>query len=393
MNTRPALTLAVAILLLTTAAEAKRVLFYEVGTGGDYTIESGYSDFAKELKNKGYDVASITKGELTKESLENYDMLIIPNMGKTLSTAEVSAIIEFVLQKGRAIYLAGAGPSANQITIPFGVTIDEGVLIDPTDQIPALNDRNSFTIDRFGEYPGMSTIRQGVTKIGFYQGSGIKVSGSARIIAQGNSDTYSDTGSFASGSYPPVAAAAIFGNGLVFMTSDADFLTNKYIGDYNNKRFGLNIIDWLSISESAQPGNSTQELQYIIAEKKLEIARLESQVKQLGDEKNSLLQQNSMLSRQLADTQQQVLDIQSGMIGPLSKTNWAIVALGVCVLFAAIIISKKKQVTPIATTAPVKDEDILNELGYELDKADKGKTSAAASAKKDLDSELDNIKL
>jgi LPXTG-motif cell wall-anchored protein len=46
----------------------------------------------------------------------------------------------------------------------------------------------------------------------------------------------------------------------------------------------------------------------------------------------------------------------------LDRNNWAIIVLGVCILMAAIFYSKKK-----STDVKIKDEDILNELGYELE--------------------------
>ena len=390
--TRNILLLIITVILLSANASATgKILFYEVGAPGEYTIEGGYSKFAEELKNKGYEVASITRGDLTKSALEPYSILVLPGLGKSLSTDEISAIIEFV-QKGRGLYLDGGGTTANQLTPLFGVTLDSGMLIDTTDQIPNMNDRNSFTLDRFNDQEGMSTLRYGVTKIGFYRGSGFKItSDKAKIIAQGNSDTYSDTGSFAPGSYPPIAVASLYSDGLVFITDDADPLTNKYLNDYNNKRFGLNIIEWLGLAGSGAVGNSTQELQMIVAELKLDRARLDLQVKQLTEEKNALMQQNSMLSGQVTDAQQQLADLQSGMIGPFNRMNWAIIVLGVCIFLAAIILSKRKGVATTAKTT-VRDEEILSELGYELESGGREKPQPKLN-EKDLESELDNIKL
>jgi hypothetical protein len=369
MNRKVLCVLVISIYLLATVAAAKRILFYEVGTGADYTIEAGYGKFAEELRKKNYEVASIEKGELTKDKLENYDILVIADINKQLTTGEISAIIWFVLQKGRGLLINGGGQGrANQLTIPFGVTVDNGMLIDTSDQIPSLRDRNSFTLDRFVDSPITSSLRQGVSKIGFYKDSGLILSGSAKCIVTGNGDTYSDTGSFAAGSEPCVAAASVFGGGLVFTMSDSDMLNDKYLTDYNNRNFGLNIIDWLGITtENISSENSTQELLIQIKEMRLENSRMQQQIKQLNEEKAELASRYTQANMQVTELQQQVASQESEMIGPFSRSNWAIIVLGVCILLAAIVYSKRR-----STEVKIKDEDILSELGYELDSAQGG---------------------
>ncbi len=362
MDKRVLTALVFSALLLAGNASAERILFYEVGTASGYTIETGYSQFTDDLRSR-YEVASIEKGELTKDKLENYDVLVVQELNKQLSTSEISSIIWFVLQEGKGLLINGGGERANQLTIPFGVTVDSGTLIDTSDQIPALNDRNSFTVDRFEDHSTMRTLRQGVSKVGFYKGSGLILSGNTRCIVKGNSDTYSDTGSFAAGSQPCVAAASQFGGGLVFVLSDADMLSDKYLADYNNRNFGMNIVEWLSIStQNFSTENSTQELQLLIKELRLQNLRLEQEAQQLTDEKKELTARYTEASLQVSQLQQELLDIKGAMIGPFSRTDWAIILLGACILIAAIVYSKKK-----GGETKLKDDDILNELGYELE--------------------------
>jgi hypothetical protein len=376
MNRRKFCSLAVlAVYLMACGASAKRILFYEVG-GGGYAIEGEYSKFADELKKK-YEVASIEKGEITKEKLENYDILIMQDLRKPLTTGEISAIIWFVLQKGRGLFINGGGQGqANQLTIPFGVTVDNGLLIDTSDMIPGLNDRNSFTINRFMTTNLGNTLQQGVSKTGFYKDGGLFLSGSATCIAAGNADTYSDTGSFAAGSEPCIAAASMFGGGLVFTMSDPDMLSNKYINDYNNKNLGTNVVDWLSIStENVSMENNTQELLIQIKEMRLENMRMTQQVKQLTEDKADLASRFSQANDQVAELQTKLEELEGGMIGPFNRQNWAIIVLGVLILLAAIIFSKKR-----GTEVKIKDEDILSELGYELDSAQGGGAPPAGGA-------------
>ena len=366
MNLKRHITLVLVVYLLMADVSAKKILFYEIGSS-QYNIEREYSKFANELRKRNYEVASIEKGELTKDKLQNYDILVVQDLNKQLTTEEISAIIWFVLQKGNGLFINGGGQErANQLSIPFGVTVDNGLLIDTSDQIPTLNDRNSFTVDRFIEHPGMVTLQQGVSKIGFYKGAGLVLSSNSNCISTGSSNTYSDTGSFAAGSQPCVIAASQFGNGLVVTASDPDMLSNKYIEDYNNKNMGLNIIDWLGISTDNLPAaNNSADTQLQIKEMKLQLARLNFTADQLAKDKANLLGQYGDLSSQYADVQTELANTKEGLIGPFSRSNWAIIILGVCIMVAAVVFSQRK---PSQAGVKLKDEDILNELGYELDK-------------------------
>lgn len=371
MRIKPFLTVLLVVYLLVSSAAAKRVLFYEISTAPAYTIEGDYGRFAEELRKRGYEVASIEKGELTKDKLENYDILIMQDLNKQLTTQEISAIIWFVLQKGRGLFINGGGQGrANQLTIPFGVTVDNGLLIDTNNPIPGINNRNSFTVDTFVDQTGMGTLRQGVAKVGFYKDAGLLLSGNSKCIATASSYAYSDTGSFAAGSEPCTTAASLWGSGLVLILSDSDMLRNpsptaKYIDDYNNRNFGVNIVDWLGIAtENMTFENSTGDLQLQIKEMKLKNLRYENQIATLTGEKMDLANRYSEVSADLAQAQGELADMKEGMIGPLSKGNWAIVSFGVCIVVASVVISQRKP-----AEAKIKDEDILSELGYELENA------------------------
>ena len=78
-----------------TELRPSRILFYEVGTSDKFKIERDYSEFAQVLRDRGHTVASITRGELSKDALQNYDILVIQELGKPLSTEEISSIIWF----------------------------------------------------------------------------------------------------------------------------------------------------------------------------------------------------------------------------------------------------------------------------------------------------------
>ncbi|MDD5112037.1 MAG: hypothetical protein PHG85_05790 [Candidatus Altiarchaeota archaeon] len=348
------------LLLISGGVSAKRILFYEVGSGGDYMIEGGYSKFKQELQSRGHDVASITQaGSLTKDKLQGYDVLIIQDLRTQFTIEDISSILWFVMQKGSGLFINGGDPnSANKLTIPFGTTMDTAILKDITTPIPGDTNNYDFLVNNFPAEDEFRVLHQGVIKIGFYQGSGIFLSGNARCISSGDGDTFSETGSFASGSRPCISSAALFGNGLVFVHTDPDFLTDRNIGNFDNKAFGMDIIDWLSMSrEMTPPGNTTQEIAVIIGSLNLENKRLEAQVDQLSKEKSYLETTLNDITNQLTDATDKILKMESERIGPLTKTNWTILIFGLCILGAAFMLSKRKE---------KKIHEEASELGYEL---------------------------
>ena len=353
---------ALIVSFLVSTASAKKILFYDVGAGS-YSSTSGYSKFRSYLISNGHDISSLSKDILTRDKLKDYDILIMPNLGGSLKTEEMSAILWFVMQKGGGLFIVGGNPTGiNQLSILFGITVDNAFLIDTTDPIPNDKKNNDFIVDRFYEYPTMRSIIQGITSIGFYQGYGLSVTGNVNIIATGDVDTYSETQSFTSGSQPPVAAALLFGNGLVFVITDTDFLSDSHIDDeFNNRQFGLNIVEWLGISSGLkQAGNTTQELQVIIGDLKLENEKYKRQAEQLTTEKENLISQNNQMSAELLETKSELEKMKSERIGPFTKTNWAIIIFGICIVIVALIVSKRKKAIP-------KSEETLAELGYELE--------------------------
>jgi hypothetical protein len=355
------LTLACILAFSVGGVSAKRILFYEVGTSPDYMIENGYSHFKQDLQDRGNDVASITQaGTLTKEKLDVYDVLVLPGFGASLSTEDISAILWFVMQKGSRLWIIGGIPDAtNKLAIPFGTTMDTANLKDMIMPIPGDINNYDFLINTFPaqDDPSVRVMVQGVNRLGFYQGSGLFVSGNAHCIASGDSNTFSETGSFPSGSKPCVASAVQFGNGLVVILSDPDLLTDKNIDSFDNKLFGLNIMDWLTMSTELPAGGDIGNITIIIGSLNLENQRLKAEVDKLTKERDYLTGAVSDLNTQLSDVNDQLLAMQTERIGPLSKTNWIIVFVGLCILAAAIILSRRKEKKPPAEAT---------ELGYEL---------------------------
>ncbi len=364
------LILLIFLLIFSVSVSAKKVLFYEKSVSGDYRIGSGYSNFKNKLEMEGYEVTRIT-GELTDEKLSEYDVLVIPNLGSDLNSNELATIFKFVMLDGKGLFVCGGTANTKTITIPFGMRIDDTmdcILEDEKHPIrdastgQDLTDKKNFVINTFGKDPMVRTIRQGVNQLGFFGGPGIYLSGNAKPVAMGSRSACSPGGSFLPGDMPPVAALALVGNGQVFLLTDPDMLSNTYIDQsryrYDNLRFGVNIIDWLSISASIPANTSRKELEVTLGQLEIENKYLNERIADLTDKNKQLNAQLSHAEKRIEEYEKKIERYEGERIFGFSYTVWAIVLLAIAIIVMAIVVSRK------AKKREKKRE--ISELGYEF---------------------------
>ena len=299
-------------LMISTIAIKQKVLFYE-GQAGGYSISSGYSYFANELTDGRYEIRS-TKEEITQDLLKDYDVLVIQNLGKKLSDDEITTVMYwFVGEQGKGLFISGGEPAGvNPLSLIAGIQMDSGTLVDETHLVPGANNNQYFAIHEFYTQIMARTTISSVYKLGFYGGHGLQVFGdNSVVIAGGDDDTYHLGKIVTIGSRPSVAAAAIIGNGPVFVTSDTDILANSYVnGDaygnkYDNMRFGENIIDWLSTGVSPIEKNNVT-LTIMLANQAVlnltkENEKFEKNIKSKTDQIDALMGENLRLSSELEE--------------------------------------------------------------------------------------------
>ncbi|ODS41894.1 MAG: hypothetical protein MSIBF_00585 [Candidatus Altiarchaeales archaeon IMC4] len=341
-----------AILVLTSGCvnaqeggERGKILFYEIGSSADYGSSTGYSEFADQLKKRGYNIAALVGGEITGEKLQYYDVLIIPNMNASLTPDEMATVLSFVIRDGKGVFITVGSPSAtNQLTILFGIRVDSsGKLIDVENQLIGDDSKYHFAITRFSDDPTIRTIRQGINQLGFYGGSGLYLTGNAKFAAAASRSTYSTTGTFPLGSIPPVVAASRLGDGSIFVGSDPDMFKNENIERYDNMRFATNVIEWLEptccIPENKTPNDMVRELT-------IEKNRLNRENEILDAEKTMLQEPVNALDDQIGKLDEGVDTCHGAMqynyvaIGAICAS---IIIFGICVLLAAIIYSSRKK--------------------------------------------------
>jgi len=241
-------------------------------------IDAGLADFATELRNNGYQVDRVTDGPLTYDKLKDYDVFVLPNgfVGKhsfdegvkLLTDDEIKAIKKFVTEGG-GLFLFGCGWSwvdythlsiekapVNQIGKELGIKLNDDIIYDSTNRYPGCSEGCPIFHRPFIKE---HSITEDVYKITNCEGlpSSLTISDpSVNIIISGDEDSYMGYRGkyYNKGEKPPFIAVAEYGKGKIVFAGHEGFLSSadenndgiKNLYEYDNKRLGLNIIDWLA---------------------------------------------------------------------------------------------------------------------------------------------------
>jgi hypothetical protein len=199
-----------------------------VDTGhGEYATTSSCSALFNHLAGLGY-TATNFNGTITAAALAGYDVLMIgtprANSGMSFAPTEITAIVDFV-NNGGGLLISGDyynppyndNVKANSVATNFGITYnqDGGSPVWPN-------------ITAFSSHP----VNAGIVSTGYYGWCTSILSGAAVSIAD-----VSGTG---------CAEAVDYGAGHVLSFHDWNFMSDSYVGDYQNLDWLTNGFDWLS---------------------------------------------------------------------------------------------------------------------------------------------------
>ena len=230
-----------------------KILFYSryVERGKGCRIEDtggkGYSIFGDKLVKKHGCKINSCYDEITKKTLENYEILVIakPSNSRFSKNKEIPVITDFV-QNGGGLFLLHDEPgdygnktNLNDLSREFGITFDEGLIGDCKDFKSGWLTRP--IIHEFENHP----ITKGVKKI-WYWGCGVTgETPTAKVCEMGITKNKA------------VIAATEYGSGRVVCIGSPWLFCNdeRYYSPYYYDEFqlGLNIISWLGKESSPMP--------------------------------------------------------------------------------------------------------------------------------------------
>ncbi|MCX7571218.1 hypothetical protein OS242_14800 [Tumebacillus sp. DT12] len=186
----------------TAQAVGKTILFdnSKCNTCGnaDWVINGAYSDWARDLRNAGYNVIE-NKSTITSTLLSSVDVLVLPEPNTNFSSTEKSAINDFVINKGKGLYVIADHANSDRNS-------------DGWDSVEIFNGYTlgnySSTSEWVGKYFGFRVnendkfqdpvtdirshaITSGVTAVGVYNGATFKITNStyAKGVAYVSGDT------------------------------------------------------------------------------------------------------------------------------------------------------------------------------------------------------------
>jgi ABC-type uncharacterized transport system involved in gliding motility auxiliary subunit len=229
-----------------------------------------FSIFASRLASKGYTIENLALTQ-TNSIPQNTDVLVIASPQVALLPGEVELIQEYLERGGDLLWLADTEQTQDSMELisdQLNIEFLPGVIVDPNAQLLGLN-RVDFAL--VADYP-RHPITQGVDSLSLFpQAQALEFNGEGDAWQQSSfllsSETsWNETGDMAGDLFNgdndaetrgphkigiTLAASHESEQGSKFdqriaIVGDADFLSNRYLGNGSNLEIGLNLINWLS---------------------------------------------------------------------------------------------------------------------------------------------------
>jgi uncharacterized membrane protein len=223
---------------------------------------SGYFGFACELGNLGYQVRK-TEGMLSNE-LASSNVLVVAFPQKEFNSNEIQMIREFVNDGGGLFLigewanLKGVADCLNSLSTQFGMSFKNNRLTDFDDKYDRKNEIMESVLGP-GEMPFLVKIvdfeehptTYGVNSIGYLAGCTLETDKKNALVWTDHScfaDHRIDEFQQISEEEGPfiLAAKLEYGKGRVISIGDSSPFSNRFLQTEDNKKFGLQILKWLS---------------------------------------------------------------------------------------------------------------------------------------------------
>ena len=229
-----------------------------------------FSEFATRLASKGYTIENLA---LTQSNSipKNTDVLVIASPQVALLPGEIELIEEYLEGGGNLLWLADTEQTVDSMELisdRLAIEFLPGVIVDPNSRLLGLN-RVDFAL--VADYP-RHPITQGIDSLSLFpQAQALEFSGEGGIWQQqifllSSEASWNETGEMAGEVFNgdnddethgplkigmTLSASHETDNGdlveqRIAIVGDADFLSNRYLGNGSNLELGLNLTNWLS---------------------------------------------------------------------------------------------------------------------------------------------------
>ena len=228
-----------------------------------------YSLLATELASKGYSIENLNLMQ-SGSIPDNTDVLILASPKVPLLPGEIEILREFLEQGGNLLWLADPEQAIDGLELledQLPIEFLPGIIVDPNSQLMGL-DRVDFAL--VGEYP-RHPITQNLSSLSLFpQAQALEFSGDERwqlqVFLQSDERSWNETGELRGEIFKgddedessgplniglTLARSLQGDDGELFeqravIIGDADFVSNRYLGNGSNLEIGLNLVNWLS---------------------------------------------------------------------------------------------------------------------------------------------------
>lgn len=245
-----------------------------------------YSLLATQLAAKGYTIENLN---LTQASSipDNADVLILASPKVPLLPGELEILREYIEQGGNLLWLADPEQAIDGLDLledQLAIEFLPGIIVDPNSQLMGL-DRVDFAL--VGEYP-RHPITQTLSSLSLFpQAQAVEFQGDEswqlQVFLQSDERSWNETGDLHGEIFKgdnddessgPLNIGLTLARSLdgedgelfeqrVVIIGDADFISNRYLGNGSNLEIGVNLVNWLShddrlIAISPRPAPDTR---------------------------------------------------------------------------------------------------------------------------------------
>jgi ABC-type uncharacterized transport system involved in gliding motility auxiliary subunit len=244
-----------------------------------------YSLFATQLASKGYAVETLNLTQ-TSTIADNTDVLVLASPRVALLPGEIKMLRDYIEAGGNFLWFADPEQVVDGLELlgeSLALGFVPGIIVDPNGQLLGL-DRIDFSV--IGEYPRHPVTHNLSSLSLFPRAQGLEFYGDDRWqrqnFLQSDARSWSETGELVGevsrgDDDDEISGPLTIGMSLarqqereglqfeqrVVIVGDADFLSNRYLGNGANLDIGVNLINWLShddrlISISPRPAPDTR---------------------------------------------------------------------------------------------------------------------------------------
>ena len=197
-----------------------------------------WSSLKGTLAGRGYTLNHHATGALTGAALQGQDVLVIQDPQVSFSAAEKTAVVDFANAGGGLLIAGEWGPAW-----PNGVVIELLNLFGASYDNVEVWDQTHFIV--VPEWVVYEAQRNFLPHAALGQVAKIVLPAGSTMSGTPDWSTVVETDEDALPARRPIAMARGFGGGRVFALGDTSVWYDHHIDKYDNRAFGVNVMEWL----------------------------------------------------------------------------------------------------------------------------------------------------